>query len=232
VLRLTARTDFTDVVVGDRKGRTVRRSAPLRTGDRADFRVADAAYVILQRKAPAAARLTAPLAASATVGRFISDATGIERGGSYTSPNQKSLRLSGSSTSQTFRFVSHGGDSEIAYDYFFTAPSPDSAVEVAFRNTQIQHGNGSTARVYVNGALAKSEHLGPVKQPDGRVTADTNARVFRVPVGAGAGRPIVVTVAVWGNGDDNADEIWVTEPKLVRDAATAPSVRTVAVVGD
>jgi hypothetical protein len=42
----------------------------------------------------------------------------------------------------------------------------------------------------------------------------------------------VFSVGIWGNGDDNADEVWMSEPRLVRDAARTASVRTVAVVGE
>lgn len=232
MLRLRAQSDFTDVIVGDRKGKAIRRAAPLRNGDAADFRLSDVSYALLLRTALQPAKLSMPLASTVSNGRFISDATGLERGGEYAPPNQKSLRLSGSSVAQNFRFVSHGGDSEIAFDYLISVPSPDSAIEVAVRNTQTRYGNGSTVRCYVNGVLARAERIGINRDTNSTTTPDTNARVIRIPVGANSGRPIVFSVGIWGNGDDNADEVWMSEPRLVRDAARTASVRTVAVVGE
>jgi hypothetical protein len=173
-----------------------------------------------------------PLASTVSNGRYISDATGLERGGEYAPPNQKSLRLSGSSVAQNFRFVSHGGDAEIAFDYLISVPSPDSTIEIAVQNTQTRYGNGSTVRCYVNGVLARAERIGINREANGTTTPDTNARVIRIPVGANSGRPVVFSVGIWGNGDDNADEVWMSEPRLVRDAAKTASVRTVAVVGE
>jgi hypothetical protein len=40
----------------------------------------------------------------------------------------------------------------------------------------------------------------------------------------------VFTIAIWGKGDDNSDEIWMTEPLLVNDRSRAISSNSVAVV--
>ena len=235
-LGIVAQADFVEVLVRDASGRVVRRNAPLARGARMDLVIADPSEVLLLRRAIAPLALPAGsgdqvfLAQAPVAGKFVSDATGIERGGSFVPPYTTTLSLAGISQRTPFKFTAGGGDSEIAFDYPMVAPSADSAVEFTIRNTQTKYGNGSVCRVLVNGRSVFTEDLGPVKDPTGRLVWDTSARICRVPVGAHAGRPIVVTVAVWGKGDTNADEIWMTEPRLVRDSGQSTSTSVVAVV--
>jgi hypothetical protein len=163
-------------------------------------------------------------------GRYIVEGSGLDRGGSYTPPRTQTFCLSGVTPCPSFRFVSGGGDSEIAFDHLFTPPSADCAVEFAVRNTQTRYGDGTVCRVQVNGRTVFSQDLGPQRNSTGALVWDTSARMCRVPVGAYAGRPIVLTVSVWGKGDANADETWLSEARLVTDSAQSTGSTTIAIV--
>jgi hypothetical protein len=160
----------------------------------------------------------------------VTDASGLDRGGTYTPPRSQTFCLSGSTPCPSFRFVSGGGDSEIAFDHLFTPPSANCAVEFAVRNTQTRYGDGAICRVRVNGTVVLTQDLGPQRNSTGSLVWDTSARVCRVPVGAHAGRPIVLTVSIWGKGDSNADETWVSEARLVVDDTQSGGTTTIAIV--
>ena len=235
-LGFIAGTDFVDVIVRDASGRVTRRNTPLATNARMDLTMTEPSELLLLRRAapqlatPSRAMLKVPLSEKPVLGKFITDSAGIERGGIFTPPHTASLRLANSTTNTTFRFAAGGGDSEIAFDHLIVAPTEDSSVEFTVHNRQRQYGNGSICRAYVNGKLAYSLDLGPRQDAQGVTTWDTSAHVCRVPVGSSAGRPIVFTIAIWGKGDDNSDEIWMTEPLLVNDRSRAISSNSVAVV--
>ena len=235
-LGLVANAEFADVIVRDTSGRVTRRNAPLARGARMDLAVAEPTDLLLLRRTlvplslPANSTDQVLLAPTTVAGKFVSDTTGLERGGSFVPPHTTTLSLAGITQRVPFRFTAGGGDSEIAFDYPIIAPSADSTVEFTIRNSQTKYGNGSVCRVLVNGKVVFTEDLGPVKDATGKLVWDTAARICRVPVGAHAGRPVVVTVSVWGKGDMNADEIWMTEPRLVRDSGQATTTSVVAVV--
>jgi Domain of unknown function (DUF6259) len=235
-LGLVANADFAEVLVRDSSGRLTRRSTPLARGARLDLAVAEPVELLLVRRAFATPPLPASttdqvlLAATPVAGKFVSDTTGLERGGSFLPPHTAMFSLSGSLERASFMFAAGGGDSEIAFDYPIVPPSADSAVEFTVRNTQKQYGNGSICRVSINGKVVFTEDLGPVKDATGRLVWDTAARICRVPVGSRAGEPIVVTIAIWGKGDMNADEIWMTEPRIIRDGGQTTTTSIVAVV--
>jgi len=235
-LGLVAHADFAELVLRDTSGRVTRRSAPLARGARLDLSVSEPAELVLVRRPFAALPLPSSstdqvlLAQTPVAGKFVSDTTGLERGGTFLPPHTTTLSLAGTTQRTPFRFTAGGGDSEIAFDYPIVAPSADSTVEFTIRNTQTKYGNGSLCRVAVNGKVVFTEDLGPVRDSTGKLVWDTSARICRVPVGSRAGEPIVVTVSVWGKGDMNADEIWMTEPRLIRDSGQATSTSVVAVV--
>ena len=234
-LGLLARTDFTEVIVRDRAGAVVRRSGALARNARLDLTVDEPGDVLLLRRAlatpatPTGAGSVAILPAL-PLGRYVTDASGLDRGGTYTPPRSQTFCLSGSTPCPSFRFVSGGGDSEIAFDHLFTPPSANCAVEFAVRNTQTRYGDGAICRVRVNGAVVLTQDLGPQRDSTGTLVWDTSARVCRVPVGAHAGRPIVLTVSIWGKGDSNADETWVSEARLVVDDTQSGGTTTIAIV--
>jgi hypothetical protein len=85
-------------------------------------------------------------------------------------------------------------------------------------------------RISVNGRVAHSRDLGPAPGATGASAWNTDAQTVRVPLGAHAGLPVVVGVSVWGKGDDNADEIWITEPILVNDTTQQVAQTSTAVL--
>jgi hypothetical protein len=40
----------------------------------------------------------------------------------------------------------------------------------------------------------------------------------------------VITLAIWGKGDANSDEVWVSEPKLINDSTQTTTTSVVTVV--
>lgn len=217
VLGIVARADFADVLVRSEDGTLVRRNAMLRTGERMDLNMPRPREILLIRQMPAATPLNQPLGMIASGGKFIIDGSGIERGGIYNPPFQAALRISGSATATPFRFTAWGGDSEIAYERLVSVPSATTSLNVTYRNSQASAGNGCVVRVSVNGRVVFTKDLGPVQGASGPAAWDLNAHSTRVPLGAFAGTPVVVSVSVWGKGDDNCDEVWLAEPILIND---------------
>lgn len=231
-----ATTNFVDAILSDASGAIVRRNAPLASGERMDLRSARPAALLLLRRAvnpvptPSGTGGSITLATTPVLGKYVSDTTGIERGGTFVSPSIASFTLSGYTTTTPFRFAAGGGDSEVAFDNLLMVSGRDSAVEFTVRNTQKTYGDGCICRAYINGKLVFSEDLGPRADANGVPKWDTTAHVCRVPVGATAGRPIVFTIAIWGKGNSNADEIWLSEARLVNDTAQSAYATVISAV--
>ena len=224
---LVAHAAFTEILLGARDGSVTRQRTPLKQGQRIELSVVRPVFVLLLRAPAALAVEGRALGSAGVVGKFVSDYTGIERGGEFPLNQQVSWRLGGASIATPLAFVSGGGDCEIAFDHLLAPGSSNAAIEVAFMNTQRQFGDGCTVRAYINGVLVHSENLGPRTNAAGEKIWDTAAHVWQVPLGSHAGRPVVVTLAVWGNADDNADEIWMSTPRIVRAAQQTITSRTV-----
>lgn len=217
ILGIVARADFADVLVRSEDGTLVRRNAMLRTGERMDLNMPRPREILLVRQMPSATPLNQTLGMIAGGGKFMIEGSGIERGGAYVPPFSAGFRLSGSSATTPFKFSSWGGDSEIAYERLVSVPSATTSLSVTYRNAQTVHGNGAVVRVSVNGRIVFTKDLGPTQGVSGPGAWNTNAHNTRVPLGAFAGQPVVVSVSVWGKGSDNSDEIWVAEPILLSD---------------
>jgi len=235
-LGLVANATFVDAILRDASGTIVRRNAALATGSRMDLRSARPSELLLIRRTvdpmpvPTGTTGSIALATTPVLGKYISDGTGIERGGVFVSPSIASFQLAGYTTTTPFRFAAGGGDSEVAFDNLMMVSGRDSAVEFTVRNTQKTYGDGAICRVYVNGKLAFSEDLGPRPDATGVMKWDTTAHICRVPIGATAGRPIVFTIAIWGKGNANADEVWLSEPRLVNDTTQSAYTTVISAV--
>jgi Domain of unknown function (DUF6259) len=235
-LSFLSRSEFSSAILRDRTGKVVRRDKAIAANTRVEFGGDEPESLLLLARAvapmpePTRSAPSIALSSSPPVGRFISDATGIERGGSFVPQYAMNLALSGIPLRVPVRFTSGGGDSEIAFDYLVQPPASDSAFEFTVRNTQLKHGDGSVCRAYINGKQVFTQDLGPRVGPLGERIWDTAAHVCRIPVGAHAGQPVVLTVAIWGKGNENADEIWLGEPRLVDDSGQTSQATTVAVV--
>lgn len=230
VLGIVARADFADVLVRSEDGSLVRRNAMLRTGERMDLNMPRPREILLIRQLPATLPLNQPLGMLAAGGKFVIEGSGIERGGVYMAPHQAGFRLAGAATTTPFCFSSDGGDSEIAYERLIAAPSAATSLSVTYRNAQTAHGNGAVVRISVNGRVVFSKDLGPQPGANGPGAWNTAAHTTRVPLGAFSSTPIVVSVSVWGKGDDNADEIWLAEPTLINDPTQQLATSSVAIV--
>lgn len=228
--------DFVEAILRDSRGAVLSRTSALAKGARLDLRAIGPTDLLLLRRAvnpvvsPSRGTPSVALAPAPMLGRYISATTGIERGGTFSPPHAISWGLSGTGVRSQFRFTAGGGDSEIAFDHLFVPPSGASSIEFTVRNTQLKYGNGCECRVYVNGRKVFTEDLGPRKDAAGATTWDTSARICRVPIGAHAGKPIVLTVAIWGKGDENSDEVWMSEAKLIGDAGQTSQSTTIAIV--
>ena len=91
-------------------------------------------------------------------------------------------------------------------------------------------GDGVVCRVLVNGREVAAKDLGPQRDIWGNLTWSTAGNRFRVPLGAHAGLPVVITLALWGKGNANCDEVWISEPKLVNDSTQTSTTSVVTVV--
>jgi hypothetical protein len=229
-LGVIARTEFVDVIVRAENGTVQRRNARLAAGQRMDVVMQRPREMLFLRRMPDAPAVNQSLGMVAAGGKFVIDGAGIERGGTYTPPHQAGFRLSGQSTTTPFRFSSYGGDSEVLYERLIRVPNATTSLSVTYRNAQQQHGNGAIVRISVNGRVAHSRDLGPAPGATGASAWNTDAQTVRVPLGAHAGLPVVVGVSVWGKGDDNADEIWITEPILVNDTTQQVAQTSTAVL--
>lgn len=231
-LRLTAHTEIHSIVLFESGGKTTHDRTPLTMGQSREFKVDQLQSMLLLRKAAVLGRDGQPISSPFTSGAFVNEETGLARGGAFPARLETQWRLGGAPIATPFKFVSGGGESEIAFDSLIIPPSRSSAIEVAFMNRQTKFGNGSEVRVYVNGKLAHSEDLGPRTTAAGQTVWDTQAHVWQVPVGSQAGCPTVVTVAVSGKGDDNADEMWISQPRFVSTARQVFSSRSVGAVAN
>ena len=110
-------------------------------------------------------------------------------------------------------------------DYVALVPDKETALEVYVRNNQVKYGNGGIARLYVNGREVHALDLGPKPNPDWKKGMDyyakglwdTDIHRWRVPLGHWVGLPVAVTIASDAKGENNADQLWWTRPKLVKD---------------
>jgi hypothetical protein len=165
-------------------------------------------------------RVGEPLGRTFEPGRFVAAAAGIERGGSYT-PSKRTAWIVGNETDpRPFMFLNGGADSDIQFDYAIEVPGKDASVEVIFRSSSKQFGNGSRLGVLIDGIEAAGALVGTVHagDPPGASMLTDVVRIT-VPVGGRAGTPISVSVVGDGRGNDNADELWFAQPSLVSDPA-------------
>ena len=151
---------------------------------------------------------------------YILSATGIERGGTYV-PTKRSLwTVPNIVEPQLFFFLNGGSNSEISLDYFTAIPSANAAIEVLFRSTSLEYGNGSVAIVRLDGVPVAKIPMG-TPATKGSDPSDYGTQVVRcvIPLGHRAGQSVAISVASDGCNDDNADELWCSRPRLIRDPA-------------
>ncbi|MFA6568598.1 MAG: DUF6259 domain-containing protein [Victivallales bacterium] len=117
-------------------------------------------------------------------------------------------------------------------DFLVAVPSSDTSLVTYIQNKSSTYGDGSIAKIFVNGRLIREfdcmmeKAPGPGKTKPGRVF-DTKVRKWTVPLGAYAGKTVWVTLLTDYKGDGNSDSQWWTLPMLVQDAAQKNEESTV-----
>jgi len=101
-------------------------------------------------------------------------------------------------------------------------------LEVFTRNTQDTYGNGSIARLYVNGRMVHEHDFGPQKV-EGQEEAvwDLTVHRWRVPIETEPGTPVLVSIATDSKDSNNADFQWWSAPRFIQAAAEAEFVEFV-----
>ncbi|NLF70880.1 MAG: hypothetical protein GX575_17755 [Candidatus Anammoximicrobium sp.] len=163
--------------------------------------------------------------------RYLLIDSGLDRGGEYAPPHRPGFPVPGEKQTVPFTFLNYGNDAEVALDYLVRVPAKDSTLRVYTRNSQAKYGNGTIARLYVNGRLRHEHDFGPQPNPDwkdgmpaGEKTLwDTAYHCWSVPLGSAAGRTVLVTLATDSKASNNADSQWWSRPKFIQDAEQAES---------
>jgi hypothetical protein len=156
-------------------------------------------------------------------GRYLSVATGLERGGEFVVEHRANWPVPGEPQPPPCFLLNWGSDCEVTLDWLVTVPAADSALRVYVRNSQNQYGNGAIARLYLNGRMVHALDLGPTPNPAwkegddpaGRRLWDTAYHAWTFPLAKLAGLPLAVTIATDAKGENNADMIWWSRPKFV-----------------
>ncbi|MCL4207741.1 MAG: hypothetical protein KJ000_35095 [Pirellulaceae bacterium] len=160
--------------------------------------------------------------------------SGLDRGGQYVPPHRPNFPVPGEDQPVPFTFLNYGNDAEVTVDYLVRVPAKDSTLRVYVQNRQGKYGNGTIARLYVNGRLRHEHDFGPKPNPDWkdgmpsdeRNIWDTAYHAWSVPLGAAAGRTVLVTLATDCKASNNADSQWWSRPKFVADPQQAESYAT------
>ncbi|OGV62478.1 MAG: hypothetical protein A3K19_33520 [Lentisphaerae bacterium RIFOXYB12_FULL_65_16] len=168
------------------------------------------------------------------VGRYILVDSGLDRGGEYVPPYRPNFEVPGEKQPVPFTFLSWGNDAEVTVDYLVKIPAKDSTLRVYLQHRQDKYGNGTIARLYVNGRMRHAYDFGPKPNPawkDGmpaneKNVWDTAYHAWSLPLGATAGRTVLVTLATDGKASNNADSQWWSRPKFVQDPQQAESYLT------
>ena len=114
---------------------------------------------------------------------------------------------------KTLYFFNTERGGEKTADFLINVPNKSSALKLNVRNTSDKYGNGSIAKIYINGILLHS--LDCVKDK----VRDLDTHEWIIPIGAMAGQNILVSIASNGKDENNADMQWMSIPELVKDDA-------------
>jgi hypothetical protein len=103
-------------------------------------------------------------------------------------------------------------------DFLLAVPNDaQAALRVTLQNLSPKYGNASRARILLDHRQIYERDFGSpdLKQQE----HDQRVYEWRVPLGAYAGRTVLVTVAADDKFDSNSDSLWISLPELVRDKA-------------
>lgn len=156
------------------------------------------------------------------VARFVFAETGLDRGSMYQLRRTSDWTLPDEASPRRFTFVNGGDGCTLTVNYLVQVPTSNSSIEVDLRNTQTKFGDGTIARLLVNGMEVISEQMGPATDPSADATTheegappwDTTVHRWNVPVGRWAGQSIAVTLVTDPRKTSNADELWWGVPRF------------------
>lgn len=149
----------------------------------------------------------------------------VQYGSALAKPDDISLKITGEegldaeekvSIAKTLKnndlyFFQPEAGGEKTADYLIYVPDKNSSVKLNVRNTSKQYGNGSIAKIYINGVLVHS--LDCLKDK----VWDTDLHEWIIPVGSMAGQNILISTASNCKNDGNSDMQWISIPVLIKD---------------
>jgi hypothetical protein len=158
-------------------------------------------------------------------GRYILIDAGLDRGGEYVVPHRPNFEVTGEKQPVPFTFLNYGNDAEVVVDYLVRVPATDSTLRVYLQSRQNRYGNCTVGRLYVNGRLRHAHDFGPKPNPawtkdmpaGEKMLWDTAYHAWSIPLGAAAGRSVLVTLATDSKASNNADSQWWSRPKFIQD---------------
>ena len=226
-------TGFAEILVNDQPAaapQAVEKDAPVEM----TFTTAFPANFVFVRRGVQAVQHDQYFGDGHETGRYILIDSGLDRGGQYVPPHRPNFAVPGEKQPVPFTFLNYGNDAEVSVDYLVRVPAEDSTLRVYVQNRQDKYGNCTIARLYVNGRLRHEHDFGPKPNPawkdgmppDEKTVWDTAYHGWSVPLGAAAGRTVLVTLATDSKASNNADSQWWSRPKFVSDPQQAESYVT------
>lgn len=141
-------------------------------------------------------------------GVLVEDALGLNTLMPFTARWRFALPVPGSGSEPVLQ-LNPPGEMLHVLDYLVRVPKKVSALRVAAQQAQTQYGNGSAARIEING----------VELVNYKLPRDASFHEWIVPLGQYAGNAVVISLIMDPLGEANADlHRWV-RPKIVDDAA-------------
>lgn len=169
-------------------------------------------------------------------GRYIVVDSGLDRGGEYVPQHRAGFGVPGQDKPVPFTSINYGSDAEVVIDYLVRVPDQQSSLRVFLQNRQSKYGNGTIARLYVNGVAVREHDFGPTPNPDWeegmpkekKLLWDTSFHRWTVPLGHAAQQPVLVSLATDSKASNNADNQWWSRPTFVKDPAQEPEYARLA----
>ena len=160
--------------------------------------------------------------------KYVDRQTGLGAGDRPTRKLEQNYDVPGQGEVHLYGGLNWGGEAEVVMDYLVTPPAAEAVLEVFTRNSQDTYGDGSIARLYINGRAVHEHDFGPVK-PEGADEAvwDLAMHRWRVPIRVEPGVPVLVSIATDSKGSNNADYQWWSAPRFVQAPAEEEFVQWV-----
>ena len=182
------------------------------------------ASLLLVRRPPRPTPIETELGGDWEDWRLVEKGTGLALGRACAPAKSRSESIPGRDEPLQFALARGTSQGEAVADYLIRPPSGASAVEIHVRNGQGKHGDGSVARLYVNGQVACMLDCAPrnpkwtkkMPRAERYLFRDTQLHRWTVPLGKHKGRPVLISVGVDPKDGPNADLQWVSRPRLIR----------------